>query len=296
MSAARENATAALLPNGKVLIAGGLGCPDPKHCTGVSGTAGADALASAEIYDPGTGKFTKTGSMSAIREGATATLLSDGKILLAGNSEWADLYDWRSGKFTRSGQDGNIGGLLTATLLPNDKVLVTGGSSEPVALLFDEASGKFTDISLAPPAGTPSATYQGSVVPRVAPSAATLLKDGRVLLFMGGYLETYEPNTGACADVGFISPAGEWLGVTATPLLDGRVLIEGGVFESATYQQSNTRSAALYYPNDRSIRRGSTVLARLYQTATLLPNGDVLIAGGEDDKANPLASAELFKP
>jgi hypothetical protein len=77
MTAARIDAAATLLRNGKVLIAGGGGCQDPKRCTGVAfgtGAAGAQYLASAELYDPDTGKFTKTGSMAEHRTGATATL------------------------------------------------------------------------------------------------------------------------------------------------------------------------------------------------------------------------------
>lgn len=298
MTAARSFATATLLPSGKVLIAGGEGCSDPKHCSGVAGGAWLDTLATAELYDPDTGRFSETGSMAAPRASATATLLSDGEVLLAGFASRAELYSWRSGRFTLTGHDVVFAPVDTATLLPNDKVLVTGGVGSPVTKLYDASSGGFTDISLALPAGTPLVSYQGTTVPRSGiPSSATLLSDGRVLLFDHGYLETYDPTTGACAYAGFISPAGEWDGPTAVRLADGTVLFEsGGFWDTPTLQELSANAAVRYDPTSGSTQIGSVLVARGHETATLLPNGDVLIAGGEDDKSDPLASAELFKP
>jgi hypothetical protein len=87
MTAARQNHTATLLGNGKVLIAGG---------AGASGD-----LKSAELYDPGNGEFTATGSMTAAREKHTATLLPSGTVLIAGgwtqatgNLASAELYEY----------------------------------------------------------------------------------------------------------------------------------------------------------------------------------------------------------
>jgi WD40 repeat protein len=188
---------------------------------------------------------------------------------------------------------------MTSTLLPNSKVLVTGSSDglDTVAQLYDLASGRFTTISLALPAGAqaPSRGFD-----RQPPETATLLKDGRVLLFEGGYTETYDPATGACADAGFISPGDQWDFPTATLLPDGRVLFEGGGIDSGSpyYLGPVTNAAVLYDPSSRAIRTGLMVVAREGQTATLLPDGSVLIAGGQDDFASDanLASAELFKP
>jgi hypothetical protein len=84
MSVARQGATAALLNDGRVLVAGG--------SVNLAATNFQD-LASAEIYDPKTGKFSATGSMSEPLNGATATLLKDGRVLIAGGgAPPAELY------------------------------------------------------------------------------------------------------------------------------------------------------------------------------------------------------------
>jgi hypothetical protein len=220
--------------------------------------------------------------------------LPDGRVLLTGGNQWAELYDPNSGKFVRTAK--NAGFLAAATLLPNGKVLLAGDylGGYGVGGLYDVTSGQFTTISLALPAGTKPVQYKGFAIMRAVPSTATLLKDGRVLLFEGGYLETYDPASGACADAGFISPAGEWNNPTATLMADGRVLYEGGLLNSD--ERTATNIAVLYDPTGGPSRTGSTQGARFSQTATLLPDGSVLIAGGNDTDFKPLASAELFKP
>jgi hypothetical protein len=298
MTAARSSATATLLPDGRVLITGGEGCSDPLHCSHVGHGNGLDFLASAELYNPTTGKFSATGSMTGASELDTAITLPDGRILIAGFNQWAELYDPNSGKFLRTAK--NAGFQAAATLLPNGKVLLAGShyvTNSGVGSLYDAANGKFATVSLALPAGTIPAQYKGVPIIRAVPSIATLLKDGRVLLFEGGYLETYDPASGACADAGFISPAGEWDYATATLMADGRVLYEGGdLVDPFTGELSSTNTAVLYDATGGPIRKGSTPVALDRQTATLLPDGSVLIAGGEDKDGKPLVSADLFKP
>jgi hypothetical protein len=74
MTVARNDHTATLLPNGQVLIAGGL--DERSH-----------VLASAELYDPAAGKFTATGELTAARRNHTATLLPNGRVLIAGGGK-----------------------------------------------------------------------------------------------------------------------------------------------------------------------------------------------------------------
>jgi hypothetical protein len=295
MTAARTNATAIRLSDGRILIAGGDGCSDPKHCTKVPAEA-TENLASAEIYDPATGKFTRTGSMTSSDRADAAVLLPDGRVMMAFAGPAAELFDPATGKFTSSGRTGTSPP-NTATLLPNGKVLVTTGEGSPQ--LYDMATGKFKQVSLALPPGTPTAKYKDGVpVERTSPDSATLLPDGRVLLFAGGYLETYDPATGACADAGVISPNDHWLYPTTTLLMDGRVLFAGGALGSdpTAPETVDTNMTVVYDPSNGHVSNGAMHTARAGQTATLLPNGSVLIAGGEATLWKSLASAELFKP
>jgi hypothetical protein len=130
MIAARYQHTATLLPNGTVLVAGG--CCDMSSSIW---TGQPQAYASAEIYDPATGVWTTTASMAAARRGFTATLLPNGRVLVAGGSSdgsicgiaSAELYDPTTGTWSATGSmsTGRYG--QTATLLPNGHVLVSGG-------------------------------------------------------------------------------------------------------------------------------------------------------------------------
>ena len=109
-----------LLPNGKVLVGGGLD------------NAG-NPLASAELYDPASGTWTPTGSLGTGRVQAASTLLPNGQVLVAGGSDGtsdlasAELYDPASGTWTPTGSLATAREHHTATLLPNGKVLVAGG-------------------------------------------------------------------------------------------------------------------------------------------------------------------------
>jgi hypothetical protein len=308
MKMARAEQTATLLDDGRVLMTGGYGCLLPRACVKQSSF---DILASAELYDPTTGKFTLTGSMAAPRTHASATLLVDGRVLVTSGdttNRMGELYDPSSGRFTETGKDAIDYSISPAVLLPNGKVLeAAGGAGDPlVGSLYDPATGKFTKISLEPaPNSTPSAQVSGGqVVERYWPSSGTVLKDGRVLLFEGGYLETYDPSTGACADIGFMMPTGLqaptatssmaiWLSPTVTLLPNGWVLFIGGQFGPFT---ATATSAVLYDPASGSEILGPLKTARSDQTATLLANGSVLVAGGDDTNKKALASAELFQP
>jgi Galactose oxidase, central domain/Kelch motif len=288
----RHGATATLLPDGKVLVAGG----GSMFVYG-SGT-------SAEVYDPGTGSWTATASMGYDRQGATVTLLPDGKVLVAGGSGGpgnnsstqilasAEVYDPRTGTWSPTGKMGAPRGDHSATLLPDGRVLVVGGFNElgaksyapslATAELYDPASGTWTPT--------------GSMGSRRAGPTATLLPDGKVLV-AGGLLaptgsvasaELYDPSTGTWAPTGNMSTKRQ--GSTATLLPDGRVLVAGG--SSLTGAGTVVLATAeLYDPGTGTWTQTGKMRTPGGDTATLLPDGMVLVTGGGNGTA-----AQLYDP
>ena len=124
MTNARRSHTATLLPSGDVLIAGG------------GGAKGASSLASAELFDPSTGRFAPTGSMATGRFLQAAVVLPDGRALLLGGLENAatplasvEAYDPETGQFAPAGSTTQAGCSLMATVLADGRVLISGGDS-----------------------------------------------------------------------------------------------------------------------------------------------------------------------
>lgn len=305
MTMARTGAAATLLTDGRVLIVGGDGCPKLKICPDdlVEPSSGGGALASAELYDPTTGKFTATGSMNVPREGPTATLLPDGHVLiLNGGSRLAESFDPTTGQFTRLGSLLNLSTCYTATLLPNGKVLVVGTNQPGIgAELFDPAGGDSVAVSLPLPAGAASADDTDNI----QIETATRLGDGRALVqifdfgALVNYLIIYDSATGKFAQAGTISGPAGWLPQTAVLLRDGHVLFMGGTIEypGGVGGFDIADSAGLFDPvSGFHLLSMKMTQARWDQTATALSDGTALIAGGINDDQDGLTSAELFRP
>ena len=208
---ARYAHTATLLPNGKVLVTGGV----------------ADYPRSAELYDPASGSWSVTGSLNTARYFPSATLLPNGKVLVAGG--WntisgyltsAELYDPTTGSWSATGSMNTARNQQTATLLPNGKVLVAGGVIPYLssAELYDPATGNWSTT--------------GSLITARAGHSATLLPNGKVLVAGGNNsaplnsAELYDPATGSWNATSSLNTARE--AHTATLISNDKILIAGG--------------------------------------------------------------------
>jgi hypothetical protein len=283
----RVGHTATLLPDGRVLAVGG------------GQFNGFHDLASAELYDPIAGAWSATGTMAEVRWGHTATLLPDGTVLVAGGEiranspalASAELYDPRSGTWSSAGTMIEARRLHTATLLPSGRVLVAGGYN---------ANGALASAELYDPA-TKSWTATGAMLTGHLVHTANLLQNGTVLVAGGvdGFgsvlasAELYDPETGSWSPTGALSGARG--GQTATILHDGRVLVAGGVF--GTQPSFDALATAEVYDPAAGVwsTAASMHTDRQYHTATLLPDGAVLVTGGMGSAENK-ATAEVYDP
>ena len=234
-SGARAGHTATLLPNGAVLVVGGIG-------------VSLDTPRSTQLYDPATGAWSIAASMAAPRAGHTATLLADGKVLIAGGLhilaavlpigflDGALLFDPATGRWTPTGgfagSAAGGGGRAghTATRLADGRVLVAGGAGSNPEVprwvqLYDPVSGSWT---------------RGGELPQPRMNhTATLLADGRVLIAGGLRIVTatslgattsavlFEPASGALTATASLNAART--GFTATRLPDGEVVAVAGI-------------------------------------------------------------------
>ena len=283
MSLPRSGHTATLLDDGTVLIAGGNSQPH-------------QPIQTAERFDVARGTFVQAGPLRGPRALHTATLLDDGRVLIAGGisggagSELAraEIYDPARDSFRATGamSVGRAG--HSATRLPDGRVLIAGGKGPdgaPAAPeIYDPAGGAFAPAG---PMAEPRREH-----------AAVALPDGRVLISGGetadfrplAAVEIYDPATNTFTALAPLNRARR--GHSATLLSGGGVLIVGGLGAPALAEAA----AELYLPGGRgqSDFLARVAVVRSLHTATRLPDGRVLIAGGD----HPLAggSAERFTP
>jgi N-acetylneuraminic acid mutarotase len=282
LNQARSGATATLLPDGQVLVAGG-----------VDISSGPDVI-SFEVFDPATGVWTPLAvNLNVDRSEHSATLLPDGRLLFVGgvdplqgppasygDYEVLDLTAMACNQAAAGRRDSH-----TATLLPDGRVLVAGGqitssldySNTPNCALFDPAVNSWTAT------GTLSCPRDNHT--------ATLLRDGRVLL-VGGWggcpsasVDIFDPSTQTWALAAETTNEARD-GHTATLLTDGRVLVAGGGETPGSFELLDPSTHAWIMPPSTMGE------ARSAHTATLLADGRVLVAGGG---ATP-GSFELFDP
>jgi len=277
LATARSSQTATLLPSGKVLVAGG------------------DDGGSCELYDPASGTWATTGSLIVPRGAHTATLLLTGKVLVAGGAgvSTTELYDPATGTWSATGSLAQARFFHTATLLADGKVLVAAG--------FDTSfNGVLRSAELYDPAsGTWSMTV-GRMTRGRANHRATLLADGKVLVAGGNNAsgtqefasaELYDPASGIWSMTGDLTTARSRPSMTL--LRNHLVLVAGG--QNFNSGEGNLASTEIYDPARGTWRRaGDLPLGIWGHTATLLPNGMVLVTGGISSTI--IANAEIYNP
>jgi hypothetical protein len=261
-------------------------------------------LALATRTPAGPGKLVPTGDTSTARFSHTATLLLNGKVLIAGGMErngvWldsAELYDPAKGRFSLIGKMNVRRAGATATLLPNGKVLIAGGTDGSGKNL---ASAELYD----PDTNTFSPT--GSLSSPRGDAIAILLKNGKVLIAGGNAAgdddqlasaEIYDPLTGFFLPTGSMHSPRSYF--TAVRLKDGKVLVAGGLSGGQFPFHKVEATAEVYDPLiGRFTLTGQMSVPRYKQGAALLPDGKVMIAGGsnEDGRQYKYSSTEIFDP
>ena len=287
----RVNPTATLLLDGRVLVVGGFGGPYAYPNT---------AVATAEVWDPKSEAFTPTGAMAHARVGHTATLLTDGRVLvIGGNGPGNDgtsieVWDPATGRFTGAGtlDVGRAG--HTATLRTDGKVMVIGGIAADGASLgqhgaWDPATSTIDDAN-------------GMLLDRPASATVTRLSDGRLLLVGGirrggtfpdavwSFAHLRQPDwrpseNDEITDLGIAR-----FNHAAVLLPDGRVLVLGGMTDDRT----STASVEVFDPATATFTPAAPLPRPIGDpTAILLTDGRVLII---DDRGPGPTLIDVYEP
>ncbi|MEO5687248.1 MAG: kelch repeat-containing protein [Burkholderiaceae bacterium] len=297
MTVMRSSHAATLLADGRVLVTGGSTVSSAAAKGYVNNT-------SAEIYDPVANTWTLVPPMSVARSHHTATLMSDGKVLVVGGENvtylvepTAEIYDpvantWAAPRV----QPLSPRSQHAATLLPSGLVLISGGFDIINGLLTPLATAELYDPVLHT---TSTTTVDGNGVsttvttitggldftaatPMAFPhygQSATRLADGRVVVVGGATTQTeiYDPVAATWTTQGSTAATHTSAGVVLLP--DGRLLVAGGT-------QFALPTAELFNPATGLWTAASPMLViRSNPTATLMPDGSVMVCGGALDTA-----------
>jgi hypothetical protein len=288
MSTLRANETATLLPNGTVLIAGG--AVDNSTWTNTT-----------DLYDPTTKTITPGPDMNDQREGAIATLLPNGLVLIAGGRNSVgtlastDLYHPKKNTIS-PGPAMNVARYDCAIVrLPGGKLMIIGGfgavtQSQPLASteIYDPPTNTF-----AAPSATPTMNdARGGAQATRLPNGQVLVTGGTDSTGVVATTEIYHPAKGIFTQGPDMSGPRKFHSQILLP--NGKVLIAGGYTDNTGTNVVSTTD--LYHPATNTITPGPDMNdPRGLASRTLLPNGQVLIAGGSNGPALN-ATTDLYTP
>jgi hypothetical protein len=279
MNAARAQFSAVALPNGRLLVIGGLG-------------SSGSFLSSTEFYDPVAGGWTTTGAMANARGRARAVLLPNGNVLVAGGDNGSalascELYNPGSGTWSAAASLNVARYGETLTLLPNGSVLAAGGSG---------GSGSLSSAEVYNPAAN-TWTVVGSLNTARREHEAVLLPTGAVLA-AGGFgsgssplasAELYNPASGTWSAAASLNAARARFALAE--IGQGVPLAIGGDGSSGALS-----SVEAYDPAGNAWAYSASLPASRDQVrATALYNGNVLAAGGLGGGV-PTSSSTLYVP
>ncbi|AUX43351.1 uncharacterized protein SOCE26_047990 [Sorangium cellulosum] len=301
MSTARYAHTATRLLDGRVLVLGGVNVSGAADNDGPddSGSAAPEerrVLDAVEVFDPVSGAWSALDPMPTARYAHSATLLSDGRVLVAGGYDdvdpldAAEVFDPVSGAWSALDAMPAARGFHTATRLRDGRVLVAGGYGD---------MGLLGTADVFDPAGDSWSPIEATMAVARTEHSATRLRDGRVLVAGGNdgtgplyAAEVFDPAAGSWKLTG---PTVIARSQSAAVLLrDGRVLVAGG-----GGQQSALDSAEVYDPASSTwLSANSMIAARSHHSATPLRDGRVLVTGGigESGTEEILRNAEVYDP
>lgn len=227
MNCGRAGYTATLLPSGKVLVAGGILGNQLQVC--------ATGTMTAELYDPTTNIWSVVANTLAARYGHTATLLPNGKVLLAGGTHYftgtsttipsAEIYDPSANTWSATGSMSVQREFHTETVLANGTVLVTGGTTDGANALSSTETYNPVANSWSPAASMSTARLFHTAT--MLTNGTVIVVGGRDANVYGGFASTeiYNPTTGTWAPAASMSTARAEQ--TATLLQNNILLVTG---------------------------------------------------------------------
>lgn len=301
MNQLRNDYTATLLKNGKVLIIGGINSGRSVNASNIK-IGMPISIADTELYDPETQQFKYSGKMVIPRQQHTAVLLPDGNVLVAGgvsytvsNNKWshkllssAEIYDVKTGKFRPTGNMNWPRRFFSAVLLKNGKVLITGGKSDDedvlyAAEIYDPKTETFTMTN-------------GLNIARMNHNSIALPNGNAVII--GGQTkndglkipEIYNIQTKQFEKIKME------IGNNAIMLPDGKIFYASGGIEGSFFAPTKITNISEICDMEKFICTdvGKLKEYRYAHTAVLLNNDKVLVIGGYKNSRTPLTSAEMF--